>query len=197
MSTAPERSIRRPRMTPERERELLLAALEVLRDRGYDTLTMEAVASQARCSKATLYRLFGSKQKLIAAAMYAIRPATGEIDTGSLRGDLAALAEQASSSFDSNAAIVAAVAHASLSDPVLALSVRTTVIDSQAALVQGYIDRAVERGELPHNPAAARHLTRLAFGVAITQGLFGDGTDYRAYITQLMDDVFLPALRNS
>src|SRR5882757_242101 len=80
VSTAPERStIRRPRMTPERERELLLAALEILRNRGYDALTMEAVATEARCSKATLYRLFGSKQKLVAAAMYATRPVADEI----------------------------------------------------------------------------------------------------------------------
>jgi AcrR family transcriptional regulator len=184
-------------MTPERERELLLAALEILRNRGYDALTMEAVAIEARCSKATLYRLFGSKQKLVAAAMYTVRPTADDIDTGTLRGDLVALAEQASSNFDSNAAIVAAVAYASLSDPVLARSVRSTVIDDQAAHVQTYIDRAVARGELSRQPAAAQHLARLAFGFAITHGLFGHGPDNPVSMTQFTDDVLLPALRNS
>jgi AcrR family transcriptional regulator len=184
-------------MTPERERELLLAALETLRSRGYDALTMEAVATRAKCSKATLYRLFGTKQKLIAAAMYAIRPDASEIDTGSLRGDLVALAEEASNSFDSTAAIVAAVAYASLSDPVLALAVRTTVIDHQASHVQKFIDRAVARGELPRQPAAAAHLARIAFGFAITQGLFGDGQRHSDQMTHLVDDIILPALRNT
>jgi AcrR family transcriptional regulator len=60
-------TLRRPRLTPEREVELLDAAMDVLREVGYQDLSMDLVAAKARCSKATLYRLWPSKPELVAA----------------------------------------------------------------------------------------------------------------------------------
>ena len=51
----------RSRLTPEREAELYAAVLDLLREVGYDALTMDAVAARTRSSKATLYRQWGSK----------------------------------------------------------------------------------------------------------------------------------------
>src|SRR5882762_11449 len=82
-------SVRRPRMTPDRAMDVLNAALDALREVGYEALSMDLVASRARCSKATLYRLWQGKPQLVAAALYATRPAkAAEINTGTLRGDL-------------------------------------------------------------------------------------------------------------
>jgi AcrR family transcriptional regulator len=82
-------SIRRPRMTPDREPDLLITAMDALREVGYQDLSMDLVAARARCSKATLYRLWPGKPQLVAAALYATRPAkSDEINTGTLRGDL-------------------------------------------------------------------------------------------------------------
>ena len=51
----------RPRVEGERELEILEATLEVLGDVGYDRLTMDAVATRAKASKATLYRRWNGK----------------------------------------------------------------------------------------------------------------------------------------
>lgn len=50
----------RTRLTPERESELYGAVLDLLREVGYDALTMDAVAARTRSSKATLYRQWGA-----------------------------------------------------------------------------------------------------------------------------------------
>src|SRR2546421_9693553 len=65
---------RRTRLTPEREGELYEAVLALLRESGYDALTMEGVAARSRSSKATLYRQWGTKPKLVAEALRHHRP---------------------------------------------------------------------------------------------------------------------------
>src|SRR3954449_11409393 len=83
---------RRSRITPEREAELYEAVLELLREVGYDALTMDAVATRTRSSKATLYRQWGGKAELVVKALRSQKPHFDEVDTGSLRGDLHAIA---------------------------------------------------------------------------------------------------------
>ncbi len=81
----------RPRVEGEREQEILEATLDVLADVGYDRLTMDAVASAARASKATLYRRWETKASLVLEAVLAQKGPIGEApDTGTLRGDLIA-----------------------------------------------------------------------------------------------------------
>ena len=80
----------RPRVEGERAVEILSAALDVLAEVGYDKLTMDAVATQARASKATLYRRWESKASLVIDALLCHKGSTEVPDTGSLRGDLVA-----------------------------------------------------------------------------------------------------------
>ena len=49
----------------EREAELLAITLELLREHGYDRLSVEAVATKAKASKATMYRRWPSKSELV------------------------------------------------------------------------------------------------------------------------------------
>ncbi|MFJ2114698.1 TetR/AcrR family transcriptional regulator, partial [Streptomyces sp. NPDC087850] len=82
----------RSRITPERETELYRAVLDLLREVGYDALTMDAIASRTRSSKATLYRQWKGKPQLVATALRRSKPVSvGELDTGSLRGDFQTL----------------------------------------------------------------------------------------------------------
>ena len=68
-------TVRRSRITPEREAELYAAVLDLLREVGYDALTMDAVAARTRSSKATLYRQWGGKAKLVVRALRHQKPA--------------------------------------------------------------------------------------------------------------------------
>lgn len=65
---------RRSRITPEREAELHGAVLDLLREVGYEALTMDAVAARTKSSKATLYRQWGSKPELVAKALRCTQP---------------------------------------------------------------------------------------------------------------------------
>ena len=73
-----------------RER-MLRAALEVLDEAGIAGLSMEAVARRAGASKATLYRRWPSTGALLVDAMDATFQPFPTPDTGSLKGDVAAL----------------------------------------------------------------------------------------------------------
>ncbi|PKV89716.1 TetR/AcrR family transcriptional regulator [Streptomyces sp. TLI_146] len=71
------------------------ATLELLIERGYQRLTVEAVAARAGVNKTTIYRWWPSKGPLLRAALLRSRVLDIDIpDTGTLRGDLIALAGQ-------------------------------------------------------------------------------------------------------
>jgi AcrR family transcriptional regulator len=82
----------RPRST-EADQAIVDAARAVFAEEGFDGLTMEAVAARAGVGKATVYRRYPGKAELVirAASCLGAAPAP-EVDTGSLRGDLQAIA---------------------------------------------------------------------------------------------------------
>ncbi|GAB2870244.1 TetR/AcrR family transcriptional regulator [Streptomyces mayteni] len=194
---APAPAVRRPRMSPGRELELLTTAVEVLREVGYDALTMDAVAARARCSKATLYRQWQGKPRMVAAALYATRPVdAGAIDTGTLRGDLLAFAGTLADQAEKDTPLIAGLAHATLADPALARALRETLIEPEREHLTSFVHRAVERGELPDRSSAAAFLPQLLFAALLTRPLF-EGTYADAdYLVGFIDNAVLPALRN-
>jgi RNA polymerase sigma factor (sigma-70 family) len=80
-TSAPEAGSR-PRVEGDREQEILDATLDVLADVGYDRLTMDAVAAQARASKATLYRRWSTKAALVIDALLSMKEPHELPDTG-------------------------------------------------------------------------------------------------------------------
>src|SRR6201996_1729329 len=77
-----------------RETELLEVTLRLLQEHGYDQLTVDAVASEARASKSTVYRRWPSKAELVLAAFIeGVNQLAVHPHTGSLRGDLLELGE--------------------------------------------------------------------------------------------------------
>ena len=79
-----------------REVELLAVTLQLLQEHGYDHLTIDAVASAAHASKATVYRRWPSKAELVLAAFIeGVRQVAVAPNTGTLRGDLLQLGRRA------------------------------------------------------------------------------------------------------
>src|ERR1700761_3034069 len=79
------------------ETALLDAAWAELAERGYDDLTIDAVATRAGTSRAVLYRRWPGKHDLVLAALVhqaKVEPVVVP-DTGSLRGDVLALMREA------------------------------------------------------------------------------------------------------
>ena len=194
---AGDASVRRPRMTPERVMDLLAAVMDAVREVGYEDLSMDLVASRARCSKATLYRQWSGKPQLVAAALYATRPLRAEdVNTGTLRGDLLTMIGLLASQAEKDTALFAALGHAVLTDDDLAIAVRTTLVEPWFADLVAVVDRAVERGELASRPAAADFLPELLLSATFARPLFGGGLADTDYLTRCVDQVLLPALRH-
>jgi AcrR family transcriptional regulator len=81
----------RPR-DPEADGRILAAASALILVRGFDSMTVDEVASTAGVGKATVYRRWARKEDLAVAAMEQLyRDEMPPPDTGSIRGDLRAL----------------------------------------------------------------------------------------------------------
>jgi AcrR family transcriptional regulator len=74
---------------------ILQATTELLLEQGFAEMSVEGVAARAGVGKATIYRRWPSKADLVAEAIASLsHKALDPVDTGSVRGDLMALAEQ-------------------------------------------------------------------------------------------------------
>ncbi|MBV6624586.1 MAG: TetR/AcrR family transcriptional regulator [Rivularia sp. (in: Bacteria)] len=74
---------------------ILKAALELLAEVGYERMSVEAIAQNAKVGKSTIYRRYKGKEELVADAIESIREEVVIPDTGSLWGDINALIENA------------------------------------------------------------------------------------------------------
>ncbi|WP_433136852.1 TetR/AcrR family transcriptional regulator [Actinomadura nitritigenes] len=188
--------VSRPRVTAGRELELLQAAVEVLREVGYEALTMDAVAARGRCSKATLYRLWGGKPQLVAAGLRVVkRLELDTIDTGNLRDDLVTVCERLLANAEKEALLFAALTHAALVDPDLAAAMREALFRPDAEQLHAILDRAVARGELAAPPSGIDFLPGLVGGGLVLRPLFQEGRADRALVGRFVDEVLLPVLR--
>jgi AcrR family transcriptional regulator len=88
--TQPSRASIGAKRNPATETAVLAAAQDILAEGGIQALTMEAVAKRARASKATLYRWWPSRARLLLAVYSASKDSLPTPDTGSLHGDLVA-----------------------------------------------------------------------------------------------------------
>ncbi|MEZ0066517.1 AcrR family transcriptional regulator [Streptacidiphilus sp. MAP12-20] len=187
----------RGRLTAEREGELYRHVIELVREVGYDSLTMDAVAARAHSSKATLYRQWKGKPQLVASAMRHTRPRLlDDVDTGSLRGDLHALAE-ANMALEDDTVFMNAIGHAVHLNPDLGVALREMLIEPVLALLRTMLARAVERGELREGAAAGEFLGHMLVGALPARKVLDDQFADPDFMKRYIDAVVLPALLNS
>ncbi|MEV4452734.1 TetR/AcrR family transcriptional regulator [Streptomyces mirabilis] len=187
---------RRTRLTPEREQEIYEAVVDLLNEVDYDTLTMDDVAARARASKATFYRQWKSKSRLVAAAVRHYKHYDlASVDTGSLRGDLQEIARLVGDGRGKkNTAPVRALSRAMQNNAELADAVRESKIKPETELLHRVVERAVERGEIaPDNPALT-FVGPLIAGAALARPSFDGVEADAAYLAHYMDACVLPAL---
>ncbi|WP_326780598.1 TetR/AcrR family transcriptional regulator [Streptomyces longwoodensis] len=187
---------RRSRITPEREAELYEAVLDLLREVGYDALTMDAVAARTRSSKATLYRQWGGKAELVVRAIRHSKPGRiDEIDTGSLRGDLHALVRlEDDCTIERNSALMRGVAMAMHNNADLRAAFRSQLVEPEMSSFHEVIRRAVARGEVRPDCPALDFLLHMMVGGFATRALLDDQPPTQEFLTSYIDAVVLPAL---
>jgi len=175
-----------------RDAALRDAALELLAEIGYDRLSIDAVAARAKASKMTIYRRWSGKAELVVDALSCLRKPGAVPDTGSLRGDLDAMAsrsERPDVRFD--AKLVLGVVSALARNPELRQVIREQFIGQGGVRLRQVFERAVARGEIPPD----RNLDLLVSvfpAMAIHHLLiFGELPD-ASFTTQVMEELILP-----
>src|SRR6478672_5262896 len=193
-SVTPTEAGTRPRVAGERELEIFEATLEVLDEVGYDLLTMDAVASRAKASKATLYRRWRGKPELVVAAIMAHKGESVVPDTGSLRGDLIEAYCGGSGGLNDPLAqsVLSAVVTAMGRDPEFAEVYRRDFIAPKVATSRAIYERARERGEV-HPDVDLSILAPSLAGIVLHRAfLLGDAVTPEL-VGRVLDEVILPA----
>ncbi|MEW2510797.1 TetR/AcrR family transcriptional regulator [Streptomyces sp. NPDC046870] len=186
---------RRSRITPEREAELYEAVLDLLREVGYDALTMDAVAARTRSSKATLYRQWGGKAELVAKAVRHSKPGrTGDVDTGSLRGDLHALTLRADDcEMEQSSALMRGLAMAVHGNPDLLKAFREHLVEPEMAEFRHVLQRAIDRGEVRADNPALGFMMHMMIGAFAARTMIDEQPPTQDFLLSYIDAVVLPA----
>lgn len=197
MSPQAEATSTRPRVEGVREAEILEAALEVLAEVGYDRLTMDAVATKAKASKATLYRRWNGKVQLVIDAMQHghphPEPAAARPDTGSLRGDLlAAYCGVGGLTDKPEVAAFGAILTAIMRDADFAEAFRAQVLAPKLAATTELFERAKARGEVRPDVDTELLAPALA-GIVLHRFVLVGEPPTPDVIAQVVDQIILPA----
>jgi AcrR family transcriptional regulator len=197
------KNVGRPR-DDSRDAVILDATLELLGEVGYDRLTIDAVATKAKASKATVYRRWPGKAALVVDAIQTINPLKPNPtdgppdctwpDTGSLRGDLVAGCRNFVERLNSEEGkLVAAVITAQSRDPELASAMRAATYDDKRRSCRILADRALARGELSSTDGADTFVEVLPAIMFNRLLVTGEPFD-EAFISHVVDDIALPLL---
>jgi AcrR family transcriptional regulator len=191
-----------PSVAPQRRRgraleeALLESAWAELTDRGYDDFTIDAVAGRAGTSRAVLYRRWPGKQELVIATLaYAAgKDVVVAPDTGSLRGDVIGLLQQA------NKVRIGLAAQVFIQLGSLYRETGTSLADLSAYVRGGRdtameqaIQRAVDRGEIERERVTER-IGRLPADLWRHEILTTLRPLPDEAIEEIVDTIFLPLL---
>jgi AcrR family transcriptional regulator len=191
-ATAPHRG--RPR-DPARDARILEAVGSLIAEVGYDRMTVDAIAERAGVSKPTIYRRWAGKPEIVAEAIRSHKEQGPLPDTGSLRGDLLAVARELGQSLSGNNAQVAAGLTGLLrSSDEFATLFREHVIDVGRERYRPLLERAAARGEIADAAAVTPLFADIAGALVFSRALISREPVDDAFTAELVDRVLLPVL---
>jgi AcrR family transcriptional regulator len=179
-----------------REQAILDAAIDLVAEIGYDAMSIEAVATRAKSSKATIYRRWPGKAELVAEAMRRrSEPVLEDLpDSGSLRGDLLTLVQRMFDGMNGvDGGLMCGLAVAVRNDAEFGRLMSSHLHEQKLRTVASIIARAEARGELPPGVDPSLVL-QVAPGVALFHSISGEPLD-AAFAEHLVDRVLIPLLR--
>lgn len=186
---------RRPRIEGDREAEILGAAVAVLGEVGYDRLTMDLVATEARASKATLYRRWQNKAALVVDAVSRAKgmPAADTPSTGTLRGDLLATwCGRSGWSSTVPMSVMCGLMTALHTDEELGAAFRAGFLGPRQALARRVFEDARDRGEIADGVDLDLVMSLLP-AICVQQELFLNRSVDDDFVQRVIDTVVLPA----
>jgi AcrR family transcriptional regulator len=184
------------RRGPERREAICDAVFELLGEVGYDRMTMDAVATRARASKATIYRTWPDKPGLVAEALVSRFGATPEApNTGSLRGDLMEMMSRACQVTNSpDGEVITGVMTAAARNPALGRTVHQCTYASKRFLNETVIRQAAARGEVGHDTDPDL-FHEVMYSMIMTRKLTAEQPLDEEFSRHVVDDVLIPLLK--
>lgn len=179
-----------------REQAILAATMELVAEIGYDRLTMDAVATRAQASKATMYRKWPGKAELVAEGLRRHCDCDVECvpDTGSLHGDLlATVAGMAQGIAGDDAKLFLGLLEGFRDDAVLRDLFQQEVSRRSREVSAVILGRARERGE-PVKPVDGALVFQLAFNQLFMTSLLTGTPPTEEFQRRVADDILLPLL---
>ena len=184
----------RPRVEGEREQEILDSTIDILAEVGYDRLTMDAVATRAKASKATLYRRWNGKAQLVIDALISQKEPHTLPDTGTLRGDLLGVFCGMGGLTDAHQlAILGSVITAISRDAEFAEAFRRDFIGPKKAMSIDMFRRAQERGEI-RDDVDLDLLSAALPGIVLHRAFLLGDEPTPELIAKVVDQLILPAV---
>lgn len=180
-----------------REAELLAVTLRLLQDHGYDRLTVEAVATEAKASKATMYRRWPSKADLVLAAfIHGTKESAVAPRTGSLRNDLLAIGASVCESLREHTSTMRAVLNEMSRSPALSAAMQDKFVHHRNVLIDEVLNEAVDRGEIDPEVINPEIWDTLP-GYLVFRSMIADRPPTEETVRMMVDEVLLPSLRRT
>ena len=177
-----------------REAELLAVTLRLLQRHGYERLTVEAVATEARASKATMYRRWPSKADLVLAAFIeGTRESAMHPRTGSLRDDLIAIGTAVCHQGQHHAGTMRAVLNEMSRSAALSAAMQEKFIHHRNVLIEQVLGDAVARGEIDAE-AINPEIWDLLPGYLVFRSVVSERPPTDDTVRALVDEVLMPSL---
>jgi len=169
---------------------VLQATIDILIESSASELTLEAVAARAEVNRATLYRRWGDKTRLITwALLETVGREVPYIDKGSLVADVLVVLQGVNQFLTTPLAnsIMQIMAQTKEQDTDIR-SAREEFWANRLSLMDGVFERAVSRGELSDSDDRGYLIDQL-FGPIYLQHIMGRGAVSRKYLKRLVADV--------
>jgi AcrR family transcriptional regulator len=179
-----------------REQAILDAAMSLVAEIGYDRITMDAVATRAQASKATMYRKWPGKAELIAEGLRRRCACEADCvpDTGSLRGDLlAAVGQMAEGITGDQGALFIGLLEACRDDEILRGLFQQQAIRRSREVSATVLGRATGRGEALR-AVDGPMVIQVAFAQMFMTTLLTGKPPTAEVQRCLVDDILLPVL---
>lgn len=184
---------------PKLDETILESTLDILAEKGFDSMTMDMVAARAKSGKATLYRRWPSKPELVRDALIFMSKSSVDIDhlpdSGNLKEDLLSLVKPYSSEHGHRKIRVLSglgsffSAHQKIADEAMS-GIFTPWTNMNRTLMK----RAIARGELSKNAnidlACEMIEAMTAYKTNFQRTMFT-----KADYGKLLDQIILPALK--
>jgi AcrR family transcriptional regulator len=191
MKSTEIRHRRRPgaRKDPEADRLILETAHRLLRELGYDRLTMDAVAREAGVARTTVYRRYRDKADLVSAAIETLRAPSKRSASGDARRDLIAHLDGVRRNY--GISLAGTLLMEEPYNPQLLELFRERMVTPQRQIVADTVKEGMERGQIRADVDVERVLDLLlgAFFAAV----FAEGRPGPQWPEQIVEAVW-PAI---